>query len=111
MLHLLWLSIGTNYKERGNHDIAHRRDMAHFARDAGSFSYSKNELNASSNSFVAIKSFIENNHTLQCVSNLTGLDLIEVTDMFGEYSVHLGIFLYAKIIFSAIISLDRPRFS
>ncbi len=88
--------MGTNHKDRGNKNIADRRARAQWARDLGNFAYSKNELNATHPTFNLIREFLSGNggdggaaatgggvtEALRCVSNLTGLSLVEVTDMF-----------------------------
>ena len=73
---------GTNNKVRGNNGIGDRRGRAAWARDLGSFAYSKNELNATSSTFQLVQDFFSSSETLQCMSALTGIDLVEVTDMF-----------------------------
>ena len=73
---------GTNHKMRGNTDIADRRGRAQYARSIGSFAYSKNELNATNPTYQQIQRFFESSNTLKCMSELTGIDLVEITDMF-----------------------------
>ena len=101
--------VGTNHKDRGNKNIADRRARAQWARDLGNFAYSKNELNATHPTFNLIREFLSGGsgsgrggavagssasfdasgaaaggptEAMRCVSNLTGLSLVEVTDMF-----------------------------
>lgn len=73
---------GTNQKVRANIDIAKRRRMAQWARELGTFAYSKNELNATSFPYKIIHDFLWSSQTMNCLSNLTGISLVEVTDMF-----------------------------